>query len=527
MLSIVNLNIQSFADYDFNIGTRMYLGTGFDTLSNITKGRNCVTYENLSAVTSAVDGKNYSLRLIENYQDLAKHLGVDVAASIQSFDGRGGGRASFLSERSVNDYSVYFLIKGKVLNPLQYPLNAVLNPAFLELATKNPAGFRQACGDTFVSGVQSGGELFALITIQTRTETEAEQLRVDIRAAEGEFEGSASLIEKMNKITKKRIMQVDFSQVGGSSEDFPMSIRELNSYLKKFPELIKTNPTYTNAVVSPYVELTNFPRNSIQFEQKVQEQVLSQIGSYRYLLLRYINNIDYIMNHLEEFIDPNILILVNERENAIDLLNNLTDLARSCMDFADSKNCAYSKKTPVLTELPKRKKNLPSLECVEKRAKICGIETYNVKPNPLCGIASFNEQTDEKCGILLFAEKENEACGVNQYKEGTDSSICGTHDGAEYICGFKYACDFFGCGQRPNYCKKQEPNTCRSPQFGIESYKKCRTLENGGEKFKSCQLAEFGVKEYKACELAENGVATYKICSVMENEEGARLCPTL
>jgi hypothetical protein len=87
--------------------------------------------------------------------------------------GNVSAKAQFLDSVNINDYSIYVLARVSVLNATATMENMSLTDSSHELLERQGADdFRKMCGDVFVSGYTTGGELFSVLEISTRSSDE-------------------------------------------------------------------------------------------------------------------------------------------------------------------------------------------------------------------------------------------------------------------------------------------------------------------------------------------------------------------
>jgi hypothetical protein len=160
------------------------LGTGWNSNGSRKVSGTCI-----DAATHDDSGQQTSLDLtnvIDN-SELRKEFGLSASASYNAGYGKTSGRYKYVHSVEIKDDKDYFAVEAQVLNGAHYlvprvyahsePLDKldeyvagsvsannthiVLLPQYASLAKSDPPAFLKACGDSFVSTIQDGGEIIA------------------------------------------------------------------------------------------------------------------------------------------------------------------------------------------------------------------------------------------------------------------------------------------------------------------------------------------------------------------------------
>lgn len=517
----LNSNINKTNTVDFNTGSRMFFGTGYDVVSNDTKG-DCVEIN--AYQTEPIDSKNsiyqqtYSIELIDSYQGLARSLQVNASASLKMGWSPINAMASYVESQKINNYSLYILIKAELITHFRKAINLKLKNDYLEKLTKDMSSFRRSCGDEYVRSVMYGGSYYAVIRLDTNNTIEQKDLRADIRVKIGTFSSALQMKQTLEKILKGKTVKMLTHKVGGIAVPFATDVDQMLSQVINFPKEVVVSPSPIKAYTSEYTDLVNYPIGHSQLDTVLQQENMMYLGQKRLELIRLRNNILYILENSEQFNDFNKDDLQNY-ENQINLSLNLINLtARRCFTSLD--NCHLPEKLiyPNIT-FPKRiAKNIVSKCFVtshdvcgflyrEDRSEHCSVEEYFQHRDQACGVESFKQARTSHCGVELFNSKRDKICGVELYKNKYDES-CGckvwSYESPPWNEHFNKGISKFSI----RHCELY--NSCRKKEFGVEKYKDCRDKSFGVQSYKVCRNPFHGIDTYKLCDSSK--AKTYKIC---------------
>jgi hypothetical protein len=108
----------------------------------------------------------------------------------------GSAKTSFLSSIKQNSFSVYVLVQVSVINEqtLLDLSQAKLSDQAAKIFVSNPQQFITQYGDSFIYGLITGGEFFAVLEIESSTVSEFREIKASLngKASYGLFSGSAS-----------------------------------------------------------------------------------------------------------------------------------------------------------------------------------------------------------------------------------------------------------------------------------------------------------------------------------------------
>ena len=247
----------------------VFMGSGFNSLKRNPWTGGHALIVNPGLETPIHEGGMrvwYSFKVSERSRRLHRSLRGEVSASYGGvFDAEG----SLQQSTELNSYCVTAIADITVQTGSKsiVPSDRLLAPAALERLA-NPAGlasFSTAYGNAYVQSATFGGRLVALLKVQTKSEAERKEVEAEMSAGVGPFGSSAEFEKKSRKATKKRQVQVQGFQLGGTNAGaFSGS---LDSFLKRaarFAAAAKAAPVVLSLHVAPYETCDNFPSDRMK-----------------------------------------------------------------------------------------------------------------------------------------------------------------------------------------------------------------------------------------------------------------------
>lgn len=494
-----NNNIKS-NNVNFETGVKMFSGTGYDSLSNDTKG-DCVTIQEYktepSDLKNSIYKQTYSLELIESYESLAKSLQVTANASLKGGWGAASAMANYLESQKIDNYSIQILVKAELITRFEQAKGVMLKDTYLDKINKDLSSFRKACGDEYVRTIMYGGSYYAIMRIDTLNATQYHDVKAAVKANIGTFSSSSELQKTFKKITKDNNLKILTHKIGGSPVDIPTDVKTLLNQIIVFPGEVLKSPAPLMAFTSEYYELENYPSGNSVLDTVVQQENMKYLGRKRLELIRLRNNILYVLENPEQFenIDE---VTLQQGENEINKVLNVINLAaRKC--FVSLDDCKLPENLELTAIIfPKRiSENIVS-QCYKTAHEICGY-LYREDQSDKCGVREFLSHRDKSCGIESYKLSTNMACGIEQYKLKR-TRACGCQ---------KRSNDILNC---INGCSCVKYKACRREEHGVEKFKTCRHKDNGVDKYKLCISDK--PKSYNICRHPSHGIQSVKECMV-------------
>jgi hypothetical protein len=350
------------------------LGIGFNTATYDIHPTPAL--DNVSTINPVINAGGqqvfFKLDLASSTLSLSEQLSISARASLKyGIAASGSAKTSFVSTFKQNSFSIYVLVQVEVINEqtLLDLSQAKLSSTSTALFKSNPQQFITQYGDSFVYGLITGGEFFAVLEIESSTVSEFREIKASLggKASFGLFSGSASAeFEKsLQRITSSYKMKATIFRNGGSGVLGAITPSALVQQALDFPsEVVDGKAIAYEALIIPYNHIPHPVASPLDVSN--QTTVLEQLGAWRQRLLKFQNDLAFALNYPEQFPGINIS-QINDRYNDISAeITNIVNSASAC--YADQSKCNLPTINLLLLEsiLP------PQIEGVVRDAMISG-----------------------------------------------------------------------------------------------------------------------------------------------------------
>ncbi|MGA8943603.1 MAG: hypothetical protein WB502_12955 [Thermoactinomyces sp.] len=274
-----------------------------------------------------------SVTIVNSHEELMNRLGM-------SFEGKGrygfisaSAKAQFSESTSFNSTSSFLVASCVVQNPFLRGKNFRVKPeakALLDALRFDE--FKTAYGDSFVRGIQTGGEFYAVIRITSVSISKQTELTTTLQAElngllyDGAFKGQ---FEQANQHTSTRSeYHAMMFQRGGSGITISptVEINEVINRFKNFPEIARANAFGYETEIASYSTL---PLPVPTPEE--QEDFLFALRDAREKKLYYIQNRNDLQFALR---NPMFFKDLPSNDVLLDAISRYTKLINAVMDHA-------------------------------------------------------------------------------------------------------------------------------------------------------------------------------------------------
>ncbi|MDN5284229.1 MAG: hypothetical protein JWR38_503 [Mucilaginibacter sp.] len=340
----------------------MNYGLGVNLLNGAVAGK-AVMPGTIKGPTEAEGATtSYDLTLIKDFEDLYRSLDISVDAGGQYGLFSASGKFKYAQESKFNTQATFLLARCVVQNAFTQTEDAQLNPDGSGLITQGKTDlFQQRYGDGFVRGIQAGGEFFAVISITSSSQEDQESVAISLQAKYGGLFASGYVNSGIDTNTKTKIakseLRISTYQKGGKGADgsLAIDIEEVIARLKAFPEQVNENPVPYSVQVASYNTLP-LPQGPNFIDIQAQKDALIDYARIQLKLLALRNDIEFLEDHPEFFIDPPASAIVTQwQEFVTDQLNQLTRQASKCANNPVGGCDLFPFKLPDSFLMPKRK----------------------------------------------------------------------------------------------------------------------------------------------------------------------------
>jgi len=349
--SPVSRTIPYFDGLDYGIGIDSPGGTAMNL---------AVTGEPSQIPNAGGGAVAYTMNELTSEEDLQTALGISVEANggIGLFSA--SAAMNFSQSCQMNSSSVFLIVSVKVTNAFtMIEAPGISQAAAALLAAGNVTAFQNQYGDMFVRGLQTGGSFFGVIEIETKSETDQQSTSASVSAAYGPFGGSGNFSSSFTQTVESHNCKVTCYIEGGTIPTLPSTVTMLMDAVSTWPQTVAANAVPYAALLDGYgiLPLPN-PPNYIDLQH--EQDVLNQCALYRNQDLQTLNDIAYIKNYPNEFVNPNAAQL-EQWQN--DISADLNTIAKAASDALNNPAQAEFPTTLLATppvQLPQRVAGAPT-----------------------------------------------------------------------------------------------------------------------------------------------------------------------
>jgi len=255
------------------------IGKGYNTFAREPEG-SCMDGQIYGPVPTA-HNINYSLTMITSFEEFKKDTAVEASLSSSFGKFSASVKSKFEQSQHSTQRSEFLLMKEYVALAPEINLRNPTVVAYYrqyDLSIPSQADeFYSKCGDSYISQVQMGGEMVALLTVNESTYQENSNLSIEASGEGFSTTATASFDEKMESLKKQGSVDATVNLLGGDGRPMPgATMDSLIQYANEFPAQVSTsNGVPIGFTTTSYFTLTPGIMNVSRFrdEHAVFDQV--------------------------------------------------------------------------------------------------------------------------------------------------------------------------------------------------------------------------------------------------------------
>jgi N-acetylneuraminic acid mutarotase len=247
--------------------------------------------------------------IISSHEELMDQIGVSVAASGRYGLASASAKMNFSKSTGYNSSSTFVLAQASVVNPIVRGKDFQLTgPASALLNALNIDSFKTAFGDSFVRGIKSGGEFFAVFRLTSLRQETQQQLASTLTA---EINGlliggasfSAAFTTAQQSENDRAEVEISFYQAAGSgiTASITLDVQEILNRLKNFPTFARDNPFPFKAEIATYDTIPIAMPPPVEVEDFIFSMSQDERKKLDYIKRK--NDVDFALQHTEYFDD--------------------------------------------------------------------------------------------------------------------------------------------------------------------------------------------------------------------------------
>lgn len=256
------------------------LGNGWDSQLGRKTSVEAVVFKEIDE-PSPSQAKDFYTCQILNRSNLLQELDISAEGSYEGWGAKVSAKAEFSSEVKVNELSQSFVAHAVVRNvarradTLEGAID--LKPKYAKMAQEDPAEFRRRCGDCYVSSIEGGAELVAVLTFHVTDRAEKKKIAASMEGSGWGANLSGEVGSNIETYSKNEQLTIRYCQSGGSGDALPTDLHEIVEKIKELPSLAAASPYPYKIGLKRYDTLPSWPR----------DVTLPDLQPYRDLLVQY------------------------------------------------------------------------------------------------------------------------------------------------------------------------------------------------------------------------------------------------
>jgi hypothetical protein len=271
-----------------------------------------------------------SISIISTHEELQESLGMSFEAQGRYGLVSGSAKAQFAEKTNYNSMSTFVVASVVVQNPLQRGKNfRVTADARQLLDSLQVEEFERAFGDSFVRGLQTGGEFYAVVRITSVSMAAQSELSAALQAEYNGLVAAGSFKAKFEQMssssnTKSEFTSIMYQKAGAGATISPtVTIEEVIHRFKKFPEIAAASSSAYETEVATYDTIPlPIPTPT---EQEAFTEALSDARTKKLLFIQIRNDLELALRFPEFFKDPpSAEILTTAASQYTKLMNAVT-----------------------------------------------------------------------------------------------------------------------------------------------------------------------------------------------------------
>ncbi len=285
------------------------IGMGFNSQTGLAVGsalEGFTVQENPAATGAEVTS---AISIVSTHEELQESIGLSFQAQGRYGLVAGSAKASFSEKTNYNSMSTFVVASVVVENPLRRGKNfKITADAKALLDSLQVDKFQRAFGDSFVRGLQTGGEFYAVVritSVSTSTQTAlsaALQAEYNGLVASGSFKLEFESTSQASS-TKSEFTSVMYQRAGSGVEISPtVTIDDVIARFRAFPAIAAGSASAYESEIATYDTIPLPVPTPVE-----QEAFLEALADAREKKLRYIqrrNDLEFAIRFPEFFDDP-------------------------------------------------------------------------------------------------------------------------------------------------------------------------------------------------------------------------------
>ena len=340
-----------------DVGLALLPGQGLNAVDWSVKGF-CVDLGRMRTQSGHRHGQYAEFRMLEIASEsaLRENLNISAAGALKSsVFFKINGRVNFARSVNKNRFSRYLLVHVRVANQMRLAKSFTFKQNAIDLLQSGRMeDFVKSCGNEFVYGRRTGGELFALFEFELHSEKHQRHFEAGIAASGLVWQAAADIENSVNAFKRLGATQIKIYRRGGQGK-FPKikSLVELGREFATIVSLLEKNFVTLELVTKDYSGVE--PINIITGETAMLQQdlVVQQLARNHDQAIEMLNTIAYIKRNMDNFTDVDTAYLDTTEQKIRQFININNAHVVTCFDNIFS-GCQVPEVVMPTLEMPRR-----------------------------------------------------------------------------------------------------------------------------------------------------------------------------
>lgn len=312
----------------------MRLGAGLDSNNLVVHNSPLRQFTEPTATKVTSQPERVALfQYVENTSALQSKLNISAEASIGFSLWGASAKGEFARNTKISKNSVNLLLYCSIVNSTQHiPYSdLVFSDQAAQLAQESESRFIDTFGTHVITGRQTGGEFFAIISIRANNRREQQKIKTEASASTFGFGANGDLNQRTREVFSNNNITVATSSSGGVLENHN-SIERLVQQWREFPTTIAADGaaapiSYITMDFQSIAAVTPDVSDDEDTNRRLMSTTLRRLNDYANKLLDKLADLEFVRAHSELFKDATT-VEINER---IDRLQNELTKTRNLM----------------------------------------------------------------------------------------------------------------------------------------------------------------------------------------------------
>lgn len=235
------------------------IGMGFNSQSGLAVGTALEGFTVQANPSASGQEVTASITIVSSHEELMENLGMSFEAQGRYGFFSGSAKAKFSESSNFNSTSTFLVARCLVKNPIVRARDPKVTAAAKALLDGlRFEEFQKAFGDSFVRGLQTGGEFYSVIRITSVSTGKQVELAATLQAEANGLVAGGSFSAAFSKAnssasTRSEFTATMFQKAGSGAQIAPtVEISEVIDRFKRFPEIARDSAAAYETEVATY-----------------------------------------------------------------------------------------------------------------------------------------------------------------------------------------------------------------------------------------------------------------------------------